>query len=86
MVGYSRDISMAGIGFVLHRRFDPGTLLTVDLQRPKRDSWKTLQARVLHSTPQADGNWCLGCVLDPAWSKDELVQWLNGHNQNPDRF
>src|SRR5216683_2926684 len=79
MMGDSQDISVAGIGFVLHRRFDPGTLLTVDLERPKRDSWGTLQARVMRSTPQLNGHWMLGCALVPALSEEELQKWLNGH-------
>lgn len=78
MMGASQDISLAGIGFILHRRFDPGTLLTVDLERPKRDSWGTLHARVMHHTLQTDGNWMIGCALVPALSEDELKQWVNG--------
>jgi hypothetical protein len=78
LLGTAQDISLAGIGFVLHRRFDPGTLLTVELEKPKRDSWGTLQARVMHSAPQPDGNWKLGCALVPNLSESELKIWLNG--------
>jgi len=81
LMGTSQDISLAGIGFTLHRLFDPGTLLSVDLERPKKDSWGTFHARVMRSTLQADGNWVLGCALLPAMSEEELLRWLNGHGK-----
>jgi len=83
MMGNSEDISLTGFGFVLHRRFDPGSLLTIDLQRTTGDSWGTLKARVLYCTPQADGNWRLGCILVPAWSEEELQKWVNGRGTTP---
>jgi hypothetical protein len=84
MMGVSVDISLAGIGFILHRRFDPGTLLSVELERPQGDSWGALQARVMHCTPAAqpaDGNWVLGCALVSALSDEELQNWLNGNGK-----
>jgi hypothetical protein len=87
LMGISQDLSASGIGFILHRRFDPGTLLTIELERPKRDSrrsespvatWGQLPARVLHATPQPDGYWRLGCALVQALSEEELRSWING--------
>jgi PilZ domain len=78
LMGASQDLSATGVGFILHRRFDPGTLLTIELERPKRDSWGVLPARVMHVTPQADGNWKLGCALVNAMSQEELNGWING--------
>ena len=78
LMGASQDLSAAGVGFVLHRRFDPGTLLTIELERPQRDDWGQLPARVMHVTPQADGNWKLGCALVHAMSPEELHDWING--------
>jgi hypothetical protein len=77
-MGASQDLSATGLGFILHRRFDPGTLLTIELERPKKDSWGVLPARVMHVTPQADGNWKFGCVLVNAMSQEELNGWING--------
>jgi len=77
-MGTSQDLSASGIGFILHHRFDPGTVLTIELERPKLDSWSRLPARVMHATPQADGNWKLGCVLVHAMSEQELRSWING--------
>src|SRR5437016_3779617 len=77
LMGASQDLSAAGIGFILHRRFDPGTLLTIELERPQRDSWDPLPGRVMHATLQADGNWKLGCALVNAMSQEELHGWIN---------
>ena len=77
LLGTSQDISLTGVGFIFHRRFDPGTLLTIELERPKRDSWGSLPARVVHATSQPDGNWILGCALVAALSEEELCGWLN---------
>ena len=87
LMGTSQDLSAGGISFILHRRFDPGTLLTIELERPKRDSrrsespvatWGQLPVRVLHATPQPDGHWRLGCALLHALSEEELRSWING--------
>ena len=78
LMGASQDLSAAGIGFVLHRRFDPGTLLTIELERPQRDDWGLLPVRVMHVTSQADGNWKLGCALVNTMSPEELHGWING--------
>ena len=77
LMGDCQNISLAGIGFVLHRSFDPGTLLTVDLEGPKRDSWGTLQARIMHCTPRSKGNWMVGCAFVSALSDGQLQEWLN---------
>ena len=78
LMGASQDLSASGVGFILHRRFDPGTLLTIELERPQLDSWCLLPARVMHVTPQADGNWKHGCALVNTMSQEELHGWING--------
>ncbi len=75
LMGSCEDISLSGLGFRLHRRFDPGTVLTVDLERPIRNSWASFPACVMRCTLQADGDWMLGCAFDPAL-REELKEWL----------
>ena len=60
------DISTTGVGLLLTRRFEPGTLLTFRLEgRTEGQSYNAI-ARVVHATRQAEGGWLLGCVLlDP---------------------
>jgi len=86
LMGTSQDLSAGGIGFLLHRRFDLDTLLTIELQRPRREfrhseppvaTWGRLSARVLHAIPQPDGHWRLGCAWVKALSEEELQSWFN---------
>ncbi len=39
LMGTSQDLSASGVGFILHRRFDPGTLLAFEWERTQLDSW-----------------------------------------------
>jgi hypothetical protein len=57
------DISATGVGLLLARRFEPGTLLSFRLEgRSEGQSYNAL-ARVVHARRQADGRWLLGCAL-----------------------
>ena len=77
LMGSCQDISLSGLGFRLHRRFDPGTVLTVDLERPTRNSWASFPACVMRCTLQADGDWMLGCAFDPAL-REEVKAIIGG--------
>jgi PilZ domain len=57
------DISSTGVGLLMGRRFEPGTLLSFRLEgRSEGQSYNAL-ARVIHATRQAGGGWLLGCAL-----------------------
>jgi hypothetical protein len=60
------DISSTGVGLLLGRRFEPGTLLAFRLEgRTEGQSFNAV-VRVVHATRQAEGGWLLGCaLLDP---------------------
>ena len=64
------DISSTGVGLLLRRRFEPGTLLSFRLEgRSEGQSYHAI-ARVIHAKSQVEGGWLLGCaLLDPL---DEL--------------
>ena len=65
------DISEGGVGLVLSRRFEPGTLLAVELNcSSKRPAYMPL-ARISRVTP-CDTHWLLGCVWQGAFGADEL--------------
>src|SRR5262249_32954563 len=66
------DISVGGLGLVLRRRFEPGTILTVDLDSPARKMARTFQAQVRHATTGTDGTWVVGCALANRLSDEEL--------------
>jgi hypothetical protein len=52
-----RDVSMNGVGLMLSRRVEPGTLLAVTLANQARGFKKTVTVRVTHATPMS------GCYL-----------------------
>ena len=73
-----RDISSSGIGLLLPRRFEAGTLLTIELTETAEGKKHLLIARVVHATPQPEGNWLVGCTLASSLAEDE-VQLLLGN-------
>jgi hypothetical protein len=66
------DISSTGIGVVLRQRFPAGTMLTIELQNSAGDVSRTLQTRVIHTTPHPDGGWVLGCEFVSPLSEEDL--------------
>jgi hypothetical protein len=69
-LGRVRDVSTAGIGLSMTRRFEPGTALIVEL--PQRH----LLAHVIHATREENGRWTIGCTFDSALSQQELQKFL----------
>jgi hypothetical protein len=65
-----RNISANGIGLLLTRPVEPGTLLDVEL---RSRSIVTRVAQVVHSSKQEDG-WLVGCTLTNPLSDPELQQ------------
>jgi hypothetical protein len=55
-----RDVSMQGVGLLVTRRIEPGTLLAVVLANDLRTFNKTVLARVAHVTP-VGGSYLVGC-------------------------
>src|SRR5262249_19526099 len=61
-MGSVRDISGRGIALLLQHRFQPGTLLTLELENTARTISFSLQVRVVRVLPQP-GGWLLGCTF-----------------------
>jgi hypothetical protein len=57
----------------MDRRFEPGTLLTVELPAEDGRSAYTVLACVVHVRSQTDGTWALGCSFSRELSDDDLV-------------
>ena len=70
-----RDISSAGIGLLSREPLALGSFLIVELQGAKKFSLR-LRAHVVHATPQPDGFWVLGCLLERALRHEELEAML----------
>ncbi len=74
--GAVKDLSVNGIGLVLNRRFEQGTMLTVDLRSPDGSLNRSLEMRVARVRPASRGCWFHGCVFEQPLSKEDLRKLL----------
>jgi hypothetical protein len=66
------DISGGGLGLILDRRFEPGTLLVLQVQGIDADGSRVMLARVVRVAAAAKGRWMLGCAISGELSEEEL--------------
>jgi hypothetical protein len=69
------DVSPCGIGLGMKRRFEPGTLLVVELSAAPNEITRPLPARVVHAAREK-GYWVIGCAFASALSQEELQKLL----------
>ncbi|HEY7327083.1 MAG TPA: PilZ domain-containing protein [Gemmataceae bacterium] len=72
-----RDISCTGIGLLLPRRFEPGTLLAVEIAEETNEQKRLFVARVVRTSRQSEGGWLIGCRLASSLTEDELPLLLD---------
>ena len=70
------NLSVAGVGLRVNRRFEPGTMLTVDLCGSGQHRVQCLEMRVTRVKRAARGSWYHGCVFARQLSKEELRKLL----------
>jgi PilZ domain len=70
--GFTRDTSATGMGLLLSRPLEPGTVLTLELGQAVPGDAGTLSAQVVHATPFPKGGWLVGCQLSRPLRDDEL--------------
>jgi hypothetical protein len=68
-----RNVSRGGISLSLDRRFEPGTLLTVELPNQGANSTYTVLVCVAHVQAQEGGKWALGCRFSRDLDDDDLL-------------
>jgi PilZ domain len=66
-----RDVSVAGIGLVIGKPLDVGARLALDWNFGSPDCWKSLQARVIHVTPDGE-QFLVGCAFDAPLDESDL--------------
>jgi hypothetical protein len=71
-----RDLSAGSIGLHLTRRFEPGTLLVIELEKKEQSLSHTLVGRVVHATQSNVGGWMVGCTLANKIAEDDLQALL----------
>ena len=67
-----RNISRGGINLLTNRRFEPGSLLSVELPGPTEQAPFTVLAYVVHVTDQGDNSWAIGCSFACELADEEL--------------
>ena len=70
------DVSAAGLALVLSRRYEPGTLLTVEVRLSPKDYAPPLAVRVVRVSPAPTGGWLTAATFDSLLSEEELGQIL----------
>jgi hypothetical protein len=71
-----RDLSTDGIGLVVSRRFELGTLLTVDLEDADHTAHSNLLVRVVRIFQQDKDAWLLGCSFIHKLSESDLLSLM----------
>ncbi len=66
-----RSLSADGLYLLVSRRFEPGSLLSVDLQSRNGQSSCTLYVRVVRVAREPSGDWAIGCWLVTKLSASE---------------
>jgi len=70
--GIIQNISRGGIRLLMHRRFEPGALLKVDVPLPVEQPTPYLMSRVIYATLQPNGSWALGCAFTEELDEDYI--------------
>lgn len=67
------NISRAGIGVRVGRRFEPGTPLVMEIQTSTKNDSRLLLARVARARQLANREWELGCILTDELKASDLL-------------
>jgi serine/threonine protein kinase len=71
-----RDLSTRGMGLLLSRRFEKGTILHADLQTLDKRVTRTVEIRVTRVDEAGRGVWYIGCTFTKPLTKEEVRSLL----------
>jgi hypothetical protein len=72
----AHDVSPGGIGLTAERRFEPGTLLFIDLRGASEETTRRFTATVVHVRGNGAGQWNIGCKFVSPIDQDEIDEIL----------
>ncbi len=72
-----RDLSAGGFQLLLSRRFEPQTLLLVDLHNAQGQATRMLLARVVRVASLTRGRWIHGCACSVPLAAEDLDALLS---------
>jgi len=67
-----QDICREGVRLLSMRRFEPGTLLRLEVPGKSPETPLLVKARVIHVVPYANGSFGLGCAFSRPLTDEEL--------------
>ena len=68
-----RDISVTGVALLIDCEFQPGTLLTLELENPEQQVGTVLRASVVHVIEvPPEQRWLHGCAFERPLTDEEL--------------
>ena len=71
------DVSVGGVGILLARRFEPNTVLSIELASSQSEPPKRFRCKVVRVQPEGAGHWVHGCTVLNPMSKDDVTNLLN---------
>jgi hypothetical protein len=71
-----RDVSSGGLGLLVTRRFEPGTVLRVKLANSGPSRHRLFLVRVVRVQIHSPKTWIIGCVFPRRLSEDEVQTLL----------
>lgn len=71
------DISTGGVGLLVSRRFEPGTLLAIGVENKNREFSHMLVARVIHVRKESASRFTIGAKFISPLGDDELQTLLD---------
>jgi hypothetical protein len=77
------DISRTGLSLLLGRRFEPGTLLAVELHDRTHQPMHKLLVRVIRVKKLRPSEWLVGCALHSRLTDAEAMALSNDERSEP---
>jgi hypothetical protein len=71
-LGNFRNISHRGMSLLLDRRFEPGSLLLIELADKAKSGARYWSVRVVNVTPEVKRRWIMGCEFIHPLSEEAL--------------
>jgi len=73
----TQNISREGLAVVAALPFEPGSLLTFEVERSLRPGHCRLEGLVIHATPKGPNQWLVGCKFSTVLTERELQDFLD---------
>jgi hypothetical protein len=76
-----QDICREGVRLLIMQRFEPGTLLRLEVPGKSPETPLLIQARVVHVVPYSNGSFGLGCAFSRLLTDEELKDLILNRKQ-----